>query len=220
MFQSASSSLLRMLSPSKRENAGAAAFSGKPLAAAAAPAPTAPAEAEPMAVSPSAPQASPSLRFVRAAGAGAGAGASPDGGAGVPAELAGVDESGAPVDLAINAAAGRRWALSDFDIGRPLGRGKFGTVYLCRLREANFIVALKVLQKGQLVKSGVEHQLRREVEIQAHLRNRNILRMYGYFWDEKRVFLILECVRRRSGCALVSSAACGVLHAAFLRHVR
>ena len=76
--------------------------------------------------------------------------------------------------------------------GRPLGRGKFGNVYLCRLRAANFIVALKVLQKGQLMKAGVEHQLRREIEIQAHLRHKNILRMYGYFWDEKRVYIILE----------------------------
>lgn len=120
-------------------------------------------------------------------------------------EPAAAAEPDANADLAINTTPGRRWTLADFDIGRPLGRGKFGTVYLCRLREANFIVALKVLQKGQLMKAGVEHQLRREVEIQAHLRHRNILRMYGYFWDEKRVFLILECVPRPAGpsCSLL-----------------
>ena len=37
--------------------------------------------------------------------------------------------------------------------------------------------AEQVLQKKQLSKSGVEHQLRREIEIQSHLRHRNILRM-------------------------------------------
>ncbi len=37
-----------------------------------------------------------------------------------------------------------RWQLSDFDIGRPLGRGKFGNVYLAREKESKFIVALKV----------------------------------------------------------------------------
>jgi aurora kinase len=88
---------------------------------------------------------------------------------------------------------GRHWTLGDFDIGRPLGRGKFGNVYLVRLKDQrNFILALKVLQKSQLMKAGVEHQLRREVEIQTHLRHKNILRMYGYFWDEKRVYLMLE----------------------------
>jgi aurora kinase, other len=66
-------------------------------------------------------------------------------------------------------------------------------VYLTRLKEhKNFIVALKVLQKSQLVKAGVEHQLRREIEIQSHLRHKNILRLYGYFWDDKRVYLMLE----------------------------
>lgn len=36
------------------------------------------------------------------------------------------------------------------------------------------------------------HQLRREIEIQGHLRHPNILRLYGYFFDERRVYLILE----------------------------
>ncbi|XP_004298049.1 PREDICTED: TMV resistance protein N-like [Fragaria vesca subsp. vesca] len=33
-------------------------------------------------------------------------------------------------------------------------------------------------------------QLRPEVEIQSHLRHPNILRLYGYFYDQKRVYLI------------------------------
>lgn len=36
------------------------------------------------------------------------------------------------------------WTLADFDIGRPLGRGKFGNVYLARERSSKYIVALKV----------------------------------------------------------------------------
>ena len=38
----------------------------------------------------------------------------------------------------------RRWQLSDFDIGKPLGKGKFGNVYLAREKGHKFIVALKV----------------------------------------------------------------------------
>jgi serine/threonine protein kinase len=65
-------------------------------------------------------------------------------------------------------------------------------VYLCREKKHKFIVALKVLHKRQLLKANVEHQLRREIEIQSNLRHRNILRLYGYFWDSRRVYLILE----------------------------
>ena len=36
------------------------------------------------------------------------------------------------------------------------------------------------------------NNLRREIEIQSHLRHPNILRLFGYFYDECRVYLILE----------------------------
>lgn len=95
-------------------------------------------------------------------------------------------------EIAEKARKGKQWSLDDFEIGKPLGRGKFGSVYLAREKRTKYIVALKVLQKSQLLKAGVEHQLRREIEIQSHLRHRNILRMYGYFYDAKRIYLILE----------------------------
>lgn len=86
--------------------------------------------------------------------------------------------------------------IDDFEIGRPLGKGKFGNVYLARTKETKFIVALKVLFKSQMEKEGVEHQLRREIEIQCHLSHPNILRLYNYFHDRKRVYLILEYAPR------------------------
>ena len=47
---------------------------------------------------------------------------------------------------------GRKWCLNDFDIGKPLGNGRFGKVYLAREKKSHFIVALKVLFKSQLDK--------------------------------------------------------------------
>jgi aurora kinase A len=86
----------------------------------------------------------------------------------------------------------KSWSLVNFDIGRPLGRGKFGNVYLAREKETKFVIALKVLFKKQISSQGIEHQVRREIEIQSHLRHPNILRMYGFFHDEQRIYLILE----------------------------
>jgi len=43
-----------------------------------------------------------------------------------------------------SASRERRWQLADFDIGRPLGQGKFGSVYLARERKSKYVVALKV----------------------------------------------------------------------------
>lgn len=94
----------------------------------------------------------------------------------------------------MNAAADSKkaWSLINFDIGRPLGRGKFGNVYLAREKETKFVIALKVLFKKQISTQGIEHQVRREIEIQSHLRHPNILRMYGFFHDDARIYLILE----------------------------
>lgn len=100
--------------------------------------------------------------------------------------------SGSDETKAEDSAEKKRWSLDDFDIGKPLGRGKFGSVYLAREKKTKFVVALKVLFKSQLQKAQVEHQLRREIEIQSHLRHPNILRLYGYFYDSIRVYLILE----------------------------
>ena len=51
-----------------------------------------------------------------------------------------------------------------------MGKGKFGHVYLARERKSNYVVALKVLYKNELQENKVEKQLRREIEIQSHLR--------------------------------------------------
>eukprot|EP00270_Netrium_digitus_P015355 TRINITY_DN5365_c0_g1_i1.p1 TRINITY_DN5365_c0_g1~~TRINITY_DN5365_c0_g1_i1.p1 ORF type:complete len:363 (+),score=68.06 TRINITY_DN5365_c0_g1_i1:109-1197(+) len=87
---------------------------------------------------------------------------------------------------------GKRWQLSDFEVGLQLGKGKFGTVYRAQEKRTQVTVALKVLTKKELRAAQVEHQLRREIEIQCHLRHKNILRLYGFFYDQTRVYLVLE----------------------------
>ncbi|KAJ7173499.1 kinase-like protein [Mycena filopes] len=104
----------------------------------------------------------------------------------------------AAVQLALDSSLSRsyptqEWSLHAFDMGRPLGKGKFGRVYMVRTKTApNYILALKTLYKSELVSNKVEKQTRREIEIQHNLRHPHILRLYGYFHDEKRIFLMIE----------------------------
>jgi aurora kinase len=107
---------------------------------------------------------------------------------------------------------GKKWTIQDFEIGRPLGRGKFGTVYLAREKTSKFIVALKVISKQQLLESGVEHQLRREIEIQSNLRNPNILRLFGFFHDNKRIYLILEFAPKGELYRVLTNSKSGRFH--------
>ncbi|ODA83171.1 hypothetical protein RJ55_01682 [Drechmeria coniospora] len=87
---------------------------------------------------------------------------------------------------------GKSWTFGMFDIGKQLGKGKFGRVYLARDRIHGCVCALKVLYKNELQRGNVEKQVRREIEIQGNLRHPNILKLYGHFHDRKRICLILE----------------------------
>ncbi|OGE54661.1 hypothetical protein PENARI_c005G11223 [Penicillium arizonense] len=93
-------------------------------------------------------------------------------------------------------AVPRELHLGMFEIGKPLGKGKFGRVYLAKERSSGFVCALKVLHKSELQQGGVQKQVRREIEIQSNLRHPNVLRLYGHFHDSKRIFLILEFAGR------------------------
>lgn len=64
----------------------------------------------------------------------------------------------------------KMWKLDNFEIGRNLGKGKFGNVYLAREKKSHFVIALKVLFKEQIEKFQVRVQIKREIEIQFHLR--------------------------------------------------
>lgn len=43
----------------------------------------------------------------------------------------------------------RQWCISDFEIGKPLGKGKFGRVYVAREREVS--ISSKEISNSQLV---------------------------------------------------------------------
>ncbi|KAM7470337.1 hypothetical protein LguiA_008520 [Lonicera macranthoides] len=86
----------------------------------------------------------------------------------------------------------KQWSLEDFEIGKPLGKGKFGRVYLAREIKSQYIVALKVIFKEQIEKYRFHHQLKREMEIQTSIRHPNVLRLFGWFHDDERIYLILE----------------------------
>ncbi|KAJ1368288.1 hypothetical protein KIN20_030732 [Parelaphostrongylus tenuis] len=60
--------------------------------------------------------------------------------------------------------------IDEFDIGRPLGRGAFGSVFIARSKEDKIIVALKA----------------------SHFKHPNILQLKGYFHDQQRIYIILE----------------------------
>lgn len=66
-------------------------------------------------------------------------------------------------------------------------RSQSGVVF-----RASSVPRAQVVYKAQIIKSQMEYQIRREIEIQAHLRHVNILRLYGFFHDSERLYFMLE----------------------------
>lgn len=62
------------------------------------------------------------------------------------------------------------WSTNDFELGCPLGKGKFGRVYTARERKTHFLVAMKIMFKSELTTGRVEKQVLREIEIQSRLK--------------------------------------------------
>lgn len=82
--------------------------------------------------------------------------------------------------------------LGIFEIGRPLGKGKFGRVYLVRHRPSGYVCALKVLDKAQIARERAEVHVRREIEVHSNLRHPSVLAFHAWFHDSRRVFLVIE----------------------------
>ncbi|CAI5738574.1 unnamed protein product [Hyaloperonospora brassicae] len=106
--------------------------------------------------------------------------------------LASLDDSKHVRPLSDRLEGNPKWGMDDFIVTRNLGQGKFGNVYLAKEKCSNATVALKVLFRSQLTRDGGPSNLKREVEVHVRLSHPNILRMYGYFYDDSCVYMLLE----------------------------
>ncbi len=61
-----------------------------------------------------------------------------------------------------------------------------------REKQTGFMCALKVIEKSLLIKEEITEQFIRELKIQMFLNHPNIIKMYGYFDDDKNIYIILE----------------------------
>ncbi|CAG0920999.1 unnamed protein product, partial [Notodromas monacha] len=86
----------------------------------------------------------------------------------------------------------RQYSLGDFDIGRVLMKGEFGTVYLARDYRTRDLVTFKAAYKDKLMEEQVLYLLRKEVEMQGYFDHPNILKLLGFFSDEARIYIVFE----------------------------
>ncbi|KAI0114065.1 serine/threonine-protein kinase [Nemania sp. FL0031] len=82
--------------------------------------------------------------------------------------------------------------LARFDIGKELGKGAYGRVYLARHRPSGYICALKTMEVDEILAAGLQTSVKREIEIHSRLQHPGILGFYTWFHDEEKIYLVLE----------------------------
>lgn len=82
--------------------------------------------------------------------------------------------------------------LRDFyRIGKMLGSGAFGEVRVCVHRESNNQRAVKVLRKSHMDEDE-KRMFFNEINVLKDLDHPNILKMYEFFEDEKRYYIVTD----------------------------
>jgi Protein kinase domain len=85
---------------------------------------------------------------------------------------------------------GTEWSKDDFVWLKNLGEGGYGSVDLCIERSRNGLLALKTVERNDLVQT--------EIMIQRRFNHKNIVRLYDFFEDGDNTVLMLEYCSSRS----------------------
>ncbi|CAD8169723.1 unnamed protein product [Paramecium pentaurelia] len=80
----------------------------------------------------------------------------------------------------------------NFTIIKKLGDGQYSEVFLAKHTQTGFLVALKVIQKSQIIKENMQAQLAWEIKIQYLLEHPNITKLYTFFQTPTEIVLVLE----------------------------
>jgi calcium-dependent protein kinase len=89
--------------------------------------------------------------------------------------------------------AGRGTLRDVYKIGKVIGQGTFGEVRKCKHRQMKLHRAVKIIKKDLLSRLD-RKQLLNEMTILKHLDHPNIVKIYEYFEDPLRFYIVTDIV--------------------------
>ncbi|XBI16585.1 putative CBL-interacting protein kinase 13 [Aegilops tauschii subsp. strangulata] len=85
--------------------------------------------------------------------------------------------------------------LGRFEVGRMLGQGNFAKVYQARNVATGEEVAIKVIEKEKVFKSGLTAHIKREIAALRRVRHPHIVQLYEVMATKLRIYFVMEYVR-------------------------
>ena len=83
--------------------------------------------------------------------------------------------------------------VGKYELGRVLGSGAFSSVKL-GMDESGRQVAVKVIEKEQVIREKLEEQLKLEISVMRSLNHPNIVRLFDVLQTSNNIYIILELV--------------------------
>ncbi|ESQ52013.1 hypothetical protein EUTSA_v10016543mg [Eutrema salsugineum] len=85
--------------------------------------------------------------------------------------------------------------MDKYELGKLLGHGSFAKVYLARNINSGENVAIKVIDKEKIVKSGMAGHIKREISILRRVRHPYIVHLLEVMATKTKIYIVMEYVR-------------------------
>ncbi|EEF40081.1 CBL-interacting serine/threonine-protein kinase 20 [Ricinus communis] len=85
--------------------------------------------------------------------------------------------------------------MNRYELGRLLGKGTFAKVYHARNLQSNQSVAIKIIDKEKVLKSGLIDQIKREISVMRLVRHPNIVQLYEVMASKTKIYFAMEYVK-------------------------
>jgi len=85
--------------------------------------------------------------------------------------------------------------LGRYEVGKLLGQGNFAKVYHARNVRTGEEVAIKVMEKEKIFKSGMMEHIKREIAVLRRVRHPHIVQLYEVMATKLRIYFVMEYVR-------------------------
>nr|XP_010919143.1 CBL-interacting protein kinase 9 isoform X2 [Elaeis guineensis] len=93
-----------------------------------------------------------------------------------------------------SAAVGARTRVGKFELGRTLGEGTFAKVKFARNVQTGDSVAIKILDKDQVLRHKMVELIKREISTMKLIKHPNVVQLYEVMASKTKIYIVLEFV--------------------------
>ncbi|KAM6583795.1 hypothetical protein CsatB_010797 [Cannabis sativa] len=90
--------------------------------------------------------------------------------------------------------AATRTRVGKYELGRTLGEGSFGKVKFAKNLDNGDFVAIKILDREQILRHKMVEQIKREISTMKLIKHPNVLKLFEVMASKTKIYIVLEFV--------------------------